>query len=471
MRCDPASVTARPRAAQETLAERAHHLLAGSPYVDYLYSYPHKTAHRPLHPPIPLETLWSKQEREALFLYLHVPFCSTRCGYCNLFTQVSPASDRSSSRVDRYVAAVERQLRTVAQAIAPARFARLAIGGGTPSLLSTAQLTRLFDQLEAHFAVCPKAIPTSFELAPDSTSDAHVALLAERGVQRVSIGVQSFLGSELVALGRRQEVDAVRRALDRLRASAIPRLNIDLIYGMAEQTPQSFEHSLREALRWQPEELFLYPLYVRPLTGLDRRAAAQRESTADWDARRLSLYRLGRDLLRTEGYRQHSMRSYRRATAEDHETSHPAYRCQEDGMVGLGCGARSYTEGLHYSSEYAVGARGVAAIVEAWSRREARAFAHADHGVVLEEEDRRRRYVIMSLLTCQGLELAAYGRRFATDALVDVPELASLVELELATLDAGELRLTSAGLERSDAIGPFLRSARVDALMRDYTLR
>lgn len=470
MRCDPAVVTARPRVGDEMLAQRAQRLLAGSPYVDYLYSYPHKTAHRPLDPPIPLETLWAKEEREALFLYLHVPFCGTRCGYCNLFTQVSPASERSSSRIDRYLAAVERQMAAVAQAIAPGRFARLAIGGGTPSLLSTAQLRRLFDQLETHFDVCPKAIPTSFELAPDSTSDAHVALLAERGVERASIGVQSFIGSELTALGRRQEVDTVRRALDRLRASAIPRLNIDLIYGMAEQTPQSFERSLREALRWQPEELFLYPLYVRPLTGLGRDGAARRESCEAWDARRLSLYRLGRELLCAEGYRQHSMRSFRREGAESSTVS-PVYRCQEDGMVGLGCGARSYTEHLHYSSEYAVAARGVAAIVEAWSQRDARAFAHADHGVVLDEEDRRRRYVILGLLTCAGLELEAYGERFSGDALQDVPELTCLQSLGLAQRDSTLLRLTEAGLERSDAIGPFLRSARVDALMRDYTLR
>ena len=88
----------------------------------------------------------------------------------------------------------------------------------------------------------------------------------------------------------------------------------------------------------------------------------------------------------------------------------PAYRCQEDGMVGLGCGARSYTRALHYGSEYAVGGRGVRAILDDYAGRPDHAFDLADFGCRLDDDDRRRRYVIQSLLSGEGLDLDGYAR-------------------------------------------------------------
>src|SRR3982751_3452141 len=108
----------------------------GSPYVSYSYAYPHKTAYRALEPAVALSELWSGERRDALFLYLHVPFCEMRCGFCNLFTTANPRE----SLVDQYLAALERQARGVARAIGPMKIARLAIGGGTPTFLDAAGL-------------------------------------------------------------------------------------------------------------------------------------------------------------------------------------------------------------------------------------------------------------------------------------------------------------------------------------------
>ena len=114
-------------------------LLQRDPYQAYTYSYPHKTSYRPLDPPVALRSAWAGEDRSALFLYLHVPFCEQRGGFCNLFTQAQP----QEVVVDRYLTTLERQAEIVADALAPARFARLAIGGGTPTFLCPAQLERL----------------------------------------------------------------------------------------------------------------------------------------------------------------------------------------------------------------------------------------------------------------------------------------------------------------------------------------
>jgi len=140
-------------------------------------------------------------------------------------------------------------------------------------------------------------------------------------------------------------------------------------------------------------------------------------------------------------------------------------------MVGLGCGARSYTRATHYSSDYAVAARGVRAILADYVARPAAAFAVAEHGYALDREDQARRYLIQSLLQARGLALAAYRDRFGRDALQAHPELAELVEHGLATRTDTALRLTERGLERSDTIGPWLYSAKVRRLMAEYEAR
>jgi len=432
-------------------------LLQGSPYQDYLYAYPHKTAYRRLDPPWPLVRAWEGEPRTALFAYLHVPFCQLRCGFCNLFTASRPEADL----VEAWLSALARQIRQVATALGPARYARVALGGGTPTFLEPTQLERVLDLLEGTLGADLAGVPVGVEVSPETATQARLALLRARGVDRVSIGVQSFAEAETRAVLRPQRADSVEAALDRIRAQGFPVLNLDLIYGIDGQTPASWQASLARALRWSPEEIYLYPLYVRPLTGLSARDRR-------WDDQRLALYRQGRDLLRAAGYQQVSMRMFRRQDAED--LAGPVYRCQEDGMVGLGCGARSYTRRLHYSTEYAVAAGGVREIIAAYARKSDAELAVADWGFELDLAEQRRRWLILSLLA-DGVSRQEWRARFG-DALDEAaPALATLVAAGLASDDGERIQLTDAGLERSDAVGPWLVTPAVRARMGAWELR
>ncbi|MBE7210463.1 MAG: STM4012 family radical SAM protein [Gluconacetobacter diazotrophicus] len=434
--------------------------LALQPFQGYAYSYPHKLAYRPLAPSLELTPLWAGEDKGALFLYVHVPFCEMRCGFCNLFTTANPQADT----VDAYLGALERQMRMVGETLGPARFARAAFGGGTPTFLSEAEIERLFAAVGRHLGGIAPGAPVSFEMSPATVSPAKLRLLAELGVTRASIGVQSFLLEETKALGRPQNPAEVRAALTLMRAAGFRVLNLDLIYGASNQTPASWEHSLREAMHYDPEEIYLYPLYVRPLTGLDK---LRREPS---DAR-LELYRRGRDFLLARGYRQLSMRLFRRADADaDPANDGPVYCCQEDGMVGLGAGARSYTRDVHYSSEYAVGRTGVREIIADFVAQPDARFAQADYGCTLTDDERRRRYVIKSLLRCEGLSLTAYRAEFGTEAAEDFSEVGELLERGLATLERENLVLTDTGLERSDTIGPALFSREMQERMEAFDL-
>ncbi|MFD1045139.1 hypothetical protein ACFQ1S_05810, partial [Kibdelosporangium lantanae] len=247
-------------------------------------------------------------------------------------------------------------------------------------------------------------------------------------------------------------------ALAAIRAAGIPVLNIDLIYGITGQTETSWLASLNAALAWQPEELYLYPLYVRPLTGL-----ANRPTESEWDSQRLRLYGMGRDHLLAAGYEQHSMRMFRLANAP--ALGGEDYTCQSDGMVGLGCGARSYTRRLHYSFDYAVAPSAVRGIIDDYVNHSD--FTHAEVGTHLSDEELRRRHLIQSLLQAEGLDKVEYRKRFAADP--SFPELATFVDRGWLTETGSRLRLTEEGMAWSDAIGPALFSPEVRSSMATYT--
>ena len=316
----------------------------------------------------------------------------------------------------------------------------------------------------------PREIPVSCEASPATIDAEKLALLREFGVTRLSVGIQSFDGDDAHAMGRPQRRKEVERALALVRAAGFPSVNLDLIYGGETQTRESWLDSVSRAIDFGANEIYLYPLYVRPLTGLGRLAR-------QWDDWRLALYRAGRDLLLISGYEQVSMRMFRLSSRHTRcavagEHAEPAYYCcQDDGMIGLGCGARSYTRSLHYAREYAVGTRAISGILADYLRRSPAEFAVCDYGIRLDEDEQRRRLVILSLLQAEGLALDHYRRRFGGEVQGDLPQLSLLAESGLATMDGERVQLTAAGLERSDAIGPWLYSAAVCRRMEEYAWR
>lgn len=429
-------------------------LLQSSPYGTYVYAYPHKTAYRSLSPARRLNQVWRHEPQSNLSLYWHVPFCTMRCGFCNLFTTPRP----DDNLVTHFLDALERQAQATREAIPTARFTRLAIGGGTPTYLNRAQLERLLDLMRDVMGVTPLDAPCSVEASPDTITVDKLALLRERGVERLSIGVQSFIEIETADSGRPQTRAIVDEALGRAQSAEFPVLNVDLIYGLPHQTVESWLQSARLALRFEPTELYLYPLYVRPLTGLGR-------SRKSWDDWRLECYREARDLLLAEGYEQWSMRLFRRRSA-GRGTSH--YCCQDDGMVGLGVGARSYTRALHYSLEYAVAPRGVREIIANYVARDPAEMAIVDRGFELDDDEQKRRFLLQSILNADGLSGVHYRQRFEVDPEIDFPELSALAEVGLIERDEDDWRPTALGLERSDAIGPLFFSARARRLMEEH---
>lgn len=428
--------------------------LRAAPYRGYAYGYPHKTAYRALEPRARLADLWRDEPSDALTLYAHVPFCEMRCGFCNLFT----VRGGSQGLEQAYLSALERQAERAVAALSAPRFRSVVLGGGTPTQLSLHGLEQLL-QLVRRYA--GPAVPLCVETSPRTADAPRLDLLAAAGTERVSLGVQSFDDRDTRSLGRPQERAWVDSAVSRIRERRFPVLNLDLIYGGEGQTLERFLGSLDVALSYAPEELYLYPLYVRPLTGLGSRARSLTFSDA-----RSSLYRAARERLLEQGYEQVSMRFFRRPGG----VAHVDTCCQEEGTVGLGCGARSYTRTVHYSFEWAVSQVQIADVIRRFIDASTEAHDYAHFGFVLSDDEQRRRYVLKTLLRADGLPLERYRAFFGSSALTDLPELARLGDTGLAELSDATLRLTPEGLELSDAIGPYLYSSAVRQKMEAYEL-
>ncbi|GLX16498.1 MULTISPECIES: STM4012 family radical SAM protein [Streptomyces] len=440
-----------------------------TPYEQYVYAYPHQKAYRLLEDGPLLSDLWSRERLDALSLYAHIPFCEMRCGFCNLFTRTGAPEEVTGA----FLATLERQARVTREALEakgePIRFTLAAFGGGTPTYLTADELTRLCDISENIMGADLKAASWSVETSPATATADRIAVLAERGATRLSIGVQSFVDEEARAAVRPQKRAEVEASLARLKEAKFPILNIDLIYGIDGQTERTFRVSLDAALAWEPEEIYLYPLYVRPLTGLSTRHA---KTLQDWNDQRLRLYRYGRDHLLSAGYEQTSMRVFRRtgtAAVEDTDGSSISEYNQQAGMVGLGVGARSFTTDLHYTTDYAVAVPEVRRIIDDYIATPTERFRHAQWAFRMDDAERRRMYVLQHLLESTGMRTATYEQRFTTRFEDDFgPQLDFLLKRNWLRDSGGTLGLTPDGMAWADAIGPMFFSDRVRTNMTAY---
>lgn len=427
------------------------------PYRSYLYSYPHKTAYQDLQPPISLKSLWQSEPAESFFLYMHIPFCGARCGFCNLFT----LPDKRANVHARYVDALERQAKQWAEFTRHKPYARFAIGGGTPTLLAPDQLQRLFRIAVDIMGLDTSSASISVETSPETITEDKLNILKENTVDRVSMGIQSFVAAESAAIYRPQQPDEVYRALELLGKYDFPILNLDLIYGLPGQTIDSWVYSLHQALIYEPEEIFIYPLYTREHT------IVKPEDIQRQDDIRLDCYRAARQLLEARGYRQYSMRRFAKETAGT-DKSVLDYSCQEEGMVGLGCGARSYTRDVHYASRYGVSRKATESIIADYVAADR--YETADYGIVLSREEQKRRFILKAILHSEGLKLEDYSQRFGTLLWSDYPELSKLLHSGLGIEEDGVLRLTSEGLSYSDSIGDWFISGEIREQMERFVL-
>jgi oxygen-independent coproporphyrinogen-3 oxidase len=267
-------------------------------------------------------------------LYIHLPFCAHRCGYCDFVTLVGRRDQH-----DAYVDAVLAELELERHALAP-RVETIFLGGGTPTFTAPAALERLL-------AALPDADEVTVEANPETVTPQLAALLSRNRVNRVSIGAQTFQPKLLRVLERRAQPDDVRHALYVFRDAGFDNVSLDLVYGIPGQSAADLERDLAEALRLGPEHLSCYELEAKPGTRFTHAYAAELERQADAME---GYFERVVDSLLAAGYRWYETANFCRAPehagGRDLRAGHNLAYWRGRDYLGLGIGAVSTIDGV-----------------------------------------------------------------------------------------------------------------------------
>lgn len=265
-------------------------------------------------------------------IYVHVPFCLTRCGYCD-FNAYAGLDHLALP----YMEALRREADLHAPDWAQESIATIFLGGGTPTLVSPDALAGFLDHVRATYAVDPAAEIT-VEANPDTVDAAAFAALRAAGVTRVSLGVQSFDPVALASLERVHGPDAARRAIGAARGVGIDDLSLDLIYGAHGETDASWRATLDETVALAPEHVSAYALTIEPATALGRAIAAGLAPAPDPDVQ-ADRYHLACDILGAAGYEHYEVSNWARP---GRESRHNLGYWRRSPYLGLGAGAHGF---------------------------------------------------------------------------------------------------------------------------------
>jgi len=367
-------------------------------------------------------------------LYVHIPFCEVKCTYCHFAISPGQALDE---RQERYLLA----LLTEIGGAAPAPADSLYFGGGTPSLLAIPRLARVFDALGQRFALDPGA-EIGLEANPRDLDLGGYRTLREIGVNRLSLGIQSFDDAVLSEMGRRHSVADSRQAFADARRAGFENVSVDLILGWPGETREHWRQSLQPTLTLAPEHVSLYLLEVEGKTVLAHR---QRQGVLALPADDLvaDLYSETVEALGQAGLFRYEISNFARP---GFESRHNRKYWDDAAFVGLGMSAHGFLDGVRYWNRETFG--GYCSAVEQQGAGAARAGERR-----LSREERVGEALFTGLRRTAGVDLGRFREQYAVDPLDTYRErLRDVFAAGLLEVRDGALRLTARGVLLSNEV-------------------
>jgi len=378
---------------------------------------------------------------EPLSLYVHIPFCRSKCAYCDFNSYAG-----QEALIPAYVGALLQEAAAWSGVCASRTVATVYFGGGTPSLLPFAEMERLIEGLRQRFAVAPEA-EVSLEANPESVDLAYLQGLRTLGVNRLSLGVQSFDEEDLRFLGRIHTAAEAAAAYDAARRAGFADVGLDLIFGLPEQRPSRWRRSLERALRLGPEHLSLYALTVEEGTPLARAMSEGKVQEPDEDAQ-AAMYTESEERLEAAGYEHYEISNWAR----------PGHRCRHNltywetrPYLGLGAGAHSYLGGCRFANtplpkEYIELVQASGPPEEGRGGLDLSRMPQVTSLERLDVQTEMADTVILGLRLAEGISLDGFRERFGVGLEGRyAQEISELTTLGLLEVSGGRLRLTRRG--------------------------
>lgn len=360
-----------------------------------------------------------------LGLYLHIPFCSHICNYCNFNRGLFDPAQKA-----RYVSALEREIREAGGGSAADT---IFFGGGTPSLLEPDEIGRLIAACRESFALAPDAEVT-LETNPETVTVDRMTGFRQAGVNRVSLGVQSLHDRELARLGRQHSAARAGEALAQVKAAGIGDTSLDLMLWLPEQRLEDLQGTVDGLIALEPHHASLYLLELYPNAPLREEMARANWSLApDDDAADMYLWAM--DRLESAGYPQYEISNVARP---GHRSRHNLKYWQDGAWLGFGCGAHSTVGASRWKN---------IASTDAYIDRIERGTPVAADRRERSDEERLGDALFTGLRLTDGVDLAAVGGRYGIDARARYePALQRHAEAGRLTFDGPRVRLTRHGM-------------------------
>lgn len=359
-------------------------------------------------------------------LYVHVPFCRSKCLYCDFYSVASPAA------VPEWLGAVQAEARLYEGRFRA--FDSLFLGGGTPSLLEARDLAALFETLRTHFTLAPDSEIT-VEANPDSLTGEKLDALRDLGVNRLSLGVQSLDDRDLGYLGRAHDARQALDAMERIRSSGFEALSVDLMFGLETQTLRSFRATVDRVLEFKPEHLSCYQLTIAEGTPFWKRREAGRIHPVGEKMQRAFFTWTSR-YLEKQGYTHYEVSNF--ARGPENRCRHNLKYWRHVPYLGLGPSAHSFDGGSRWWN---------VASVRKYCGLLAEGKSPVEESETLTEEQFQLEALDLGFRTRDGVALEAI--RNCADR---EKTLAALQESGLVTVAEGRVRPTLKGFLVADSL-------------------
>jgi oxygen-independent coproporphyrinogen III oxidase len=359
-------------------------------------------------------------------VYIHIPFCKSRCSYCDFATDIY----RDAAWVERYVDAVRREIdRWTPLACGAQNADTIYFGGGTPSLLTPGLVEKILEAIYLRFEIS-NLREVTMEMNPATVTPQTLAAYRRLGVNRASFGVQTFNDHALKLLARGHDADDARRTFRMLRDAGIDNISFDLIAGLPGQTLDDWNRNLDEAVAMQPEHLSLYLLEIHEGTPLADQIRSGRQPQPD-DETAAAMYEMMIDRLAAAGYEQYEISNFAKPGSE---SRHNSKYWRLDPVFGFGVSAHSFDGHQRYANERDT-AKYVDMIESAGSAE-----------VMREDIEHASEFVFLGLRMEAGVSLARYEQRFGEHLTGKYNgQLDALSDAGLIEIGNDSLRLTRKG--------------------------
>ncbi len=373
-------------------------------------------------------------------LYLHIPFCHSKCTYCSFIT-----GSYEDLLAERYLNALILEIKSLSSRLSDKerQIDTIYFGGGTPSIISPSWITKLLEHCYQYFTVSSKPEIT-IEVNPADINLDHLQTYQKIGINRVSVGIQSFIDKQLKEIGRDHSASQASQAIKQLRQAGFNNISLDLIAGLPNQSLEQWQYNLSEAISLEPEHLSIYLLEIKAGTTLSAQIKSGRLAMPDEDLA-AEMYETLVDTLTSNGYSHYEISNFAKQKNDSLLYSrHNTKYWLDAPYYGLGVSAHSYHSQERYFNVQSTNTyiNNINSTGQAMAEK-----------IALNAEERVREALMLRLRLIKGVNLLEFHKFYQFDVMANYQDsFKEMIENSLLEIKDGYLRLTPRGILYSNEV-------------------